>query len=146
MTRSYVAITIFYLSRIFRSFPSSDNFLFLSRFCQEMFLVSRFVFVSRFLLSADLVLLSRFYKQFFFVSRFVFCQQMSLHMSAKWCSRRHIQFRASLFLEETFSPPAGAHFRFNHDYRNFQTIPAYYVLPIVLMHTPSWRTVPGTLV
>ena len=113
MTRSYVAITWFYLSRFFRSFPPSDIILFYSRFCQKMFLVSRFCFcqqISRFLLSADLVFVSRFCKQFFFVSRFVFRQQMSLHMSAKRRSRRHIQFRASLFLEANIFSSGGRAF------------------------------------
>ena len=44
--------------------------------CQQILYLSA-DFVSRFLLSADLVSVSRFYQQFFLVSRFVFRQQMS---------------------------------------------------------------------
>ena len=71
--------------------------------CQQI-LYSSADFVSRFLLSADLVSVSRFYQQFFLVSRFVFCQQMSFRLSVKRRSRRHVQFRASLFRSgNTFS-------------------------------------------
>jgi hypothetical protein len=50
-------------------------------------------------LSADFVIVSRFRQKIFFVIRFVFRQQMSLHLSTKRHSRRHIHFQASLFRE-----------------------------------------------
>jgi hypothetical protein len=64
--------------------------------CQQILFLSA-DFVSRFLLSADFVFVSRFRQKIFFVSRFVFLQQMSLHLSTKRRSLRHIHFHASLF-------------------------------------------------
>jgi hypothetical protein len=52
--------------------------------------------VSRFLFSADLLFVSRFRQQISLVSSFIFSQQMSLQTSAKRRSRRRVQFRASL--------------------------------------------------
>ena len=74
-----------------------------------------FVFVSRFLLSADFVFVSRFcfckqIQKIFFVSRFVFRQQMSLHLSTKRRSRRHIHFHASLFREGNIFSSGGRAF------------------------------------
>jgi hypothetical protein len=81
------AITFCSLSIYVRIFSSSAVLLCLRRFCQKMFLVSRFPFVSRFCqqisLSADLHFVSRFCQQIFFVSRFDFRQQISLQTSAK---------------------------------------------------------------
>ena len=65
-----------------RSFSVRKQILSEDVSCQQI-LYSSADFVSRFLLSADLVSVSRFYQQFFLVSRFVFCQQMSFRLSVK---------------------------------------------------------------
>ena len=61
MTHIFVANTLLYVFVFFRSFPWPEDFLFLSRFCQKMFLVSRFCFQ----------------QQIFAVSRFCFRKQIS---------------------------------------------------------------------
>jgi hypothetical protein len=77
--------------------------------CQQI-LFSSADFVSRFMLSADFVFVSRFRQKIFFVSRFVFRQQMSLHLSTKRRSRRHIHFHASLFCEGNIFSSGGRAF------------------------------------
>ena len=77
--------------------------------CQQILFLSA-DFVSRFLLSADFVFVSRFRQKIFFVSRFVFRQQMSLHLSTKRRSRRHIHFHASLFREGNIFSSGGRAF------------------------------------
>jgi hypothetical protein len=75
--------------------------------CQQIFAVSRFCFRKQ-ISSED-----------FLRQQICFCQQMSLHLSTKQRSRRHIHFHASLFREGNISPSAGAHFRCNHDCTRF---------------------------
>ena len=91
--------------------------------CQQILFLSA-DFVSRFLLSADFVFVSRFRQKIFFVSRFVFRQQMSLHLSTKRRSRRHIHFHASLFREGNIFSSGGRAFslqsRLHSFCRNFQ--------------------------
>ncbi len=59
MAHIFVANTLLNVFIFFRSFPWPEDFLFLSRFCQKMFLVSRFC------------------QQIFAVSRFCFRKQIS---------------------------------------------------------------------
>jgi hypothetical protein len=60
--------------------------------------------------SADFVFVSRIRQKIFFVSRFVFRQQMSLHLSTKRRSRRHIHVHASLFREGNIFSSGGRAF------------------------------------
>ena len=80
-------------------FPSPTVFLFLSRLCKKMFLISRFCFCQQILSG----FLSSFHNQFFIISRFDFCQQMSLQTSSKFCSHRPARIFASIII--TFVSP-----------------------------------------
>ena len=91
-----------------RSFLSAD-FAFISRFRQQIFFLSADS-ISKFLSSADL----------FFVSKCLCrCHQNDAH--AGIC-----RFAPAGFLSETFSPSAGAHFRFYHDSIRFAGPPWHF--------------------
>jgi hypothetical protein len=80
------------------------DFVFVSRFCQQIFCRQQIFFlsadsVSKFLSSAD----------------FFFFQQMSLQVSSKYAHAGIVRFAPACFLTKKFLPSAGAHFRFYHD-------------------------------
>jgi hypothetical protein len=108
--------------------------------CQQILFLSA-DFVSRFLLSADFVFVCRFRQKIFFVSRFVFRQQMSLHLSTKRRSRRHIHFHASLFREGNIFSSGGRAFslqsRLHSFCRSFQWAAAGRTARPVCLGVPS---------
>jgi hypothetical protein len=86
--------------------------------CQQILFLSA-DFVSRFLLSADFVFVSRFCQKIFFVSRFVFVSKCLYTCQQNDARAGTSIFTPACFVRETFSPPAGAHFRCNHDCTRF---------------------------
>jgi hypothetical protein len=119
-----VAFIICPLSKYFKIFSIAKCLSFLKQILKEEVSCQQILFlsadsVSRFLWSADLLFVSRFYKQIFVISRFFFVSKCLCRRHLNDAHAGIVRFAPACFLTEKFSPSAGAHFRFYHNFIRF---------------------------